>query len=46
MAASFRQKGGEEVGLTNVGKGTKRMLATDGEGMSLAFLVSAPIGRR
>jgi hypothetical protein len=40
MAASFRQSGGEEVGLANVSKGTKRMLATEGEGMPLAFLVT------
>jgi len=40
MAASFRQTGGEEVGLAKVGKGTKRMPATDGEVMPLASLVT------
>ncbi len=28
-----RKKGGEEVGLTEVGKGTKRMLVVDGNGV-------------
>ena len=35
------KKGGEEIGLTKVGKGTKRMLATDGKGIPLAFLLAS-----
>ena len=39
-AASSRQKGGEETGLTEVGKGTKRMLVVDGNGIPLAPYIS------
>jgi len=39
-AASSRQKRGEEVGLTEVGKGTKRMLVVDGNGIPLAPSIS------
>lgn len=35
------KKGGEEIGLTKVGKGTKRMLPTDGKGIPLAFLLAS-----
>ena len=34
------KKGGEEVGLTKVGKGTKRMLVVDGNGIPLALSIS------
>ena len=34
MGASSRQKGEEEIGLTEVGKGTKRMLVVDGNGIT------------
>jgi len=35
------EKGGEGVGLPKIGKGTKGMVATDGEGIPLGFLLSA-----
>jgi len=34
------EKGGEEIGVTKVGKGTKRMLVADGNGIPLALLVA------
>jgi len=34
------EKGGEENGLTKVGKGTKRMLVIDGNGIPLALFIS------
>ena len=37
-AALFRQK--EETGLTEVGKGTKRMLVVDGNGIPLMLSIS------
>ena len=39
-AASSRQKRGDENGLTEVGKGTKRMLVVDGNGIPLALSIS------
>ena len=35
------EKGGEGVGLTKVGKGTKRMLVVDGKGVPLAVFVAS-----
>jgi len=34
------KKGGEEIELTKVGKGTKRMLVVDGNGIPLALFIS------
>ena len=42
-AASPSEKGGEEDGLTEVGKGTKRMLVVDGNG--IAFHLPGQQGR-
>jgi len=34
------KRGEEDIGLMKAGKGTKRMLATDGKGIPLAFLLA------
>jgi transposase len=41
MAALHRPKGGQAVGLTRKGKGTKWMLVTDGNGLPLAVLLES-----
>jgi len=38
--ASSQRKGGGEIGLTKVGKGTKRKLVVDGNGIPLALVIS------
>ena len=42
MAASYQLKGGEAVGLTSKGKGTKLMVVVEGQGIPIGVYLDGP----